>query len=82
MHYCSQQRGYPGVPLAEYTTADVKREFDNGLMNGPQINPTGNSEVVANQGQVDDLLDSLGLVVLEGVTHGGQALRLIWKLCR
>ena len=27
MHYCSQQRGYPGVPIAEYTTADVKREF-------------------------------------------------------
>jgi MoaA/NifB/PqqE/SkfB family radical SAM enzyme len=27
VHYCSQQRGYPGVPLAEYTTADVKLEF-------------------------------------------------------
>ena len=27
VHYCSQQRGYPGVPMAEYTTADVKREF-------------------------------------------------------
>ncbi|HLY42241.1 MAG TPA: radical SAM protein [Terracidiphilus sp.] len=27
VHYCSQQRGYPGVPLAEYTTEDVKREF-------------------------------------------------------
>ncbi len=27
VHYCSQQRGYPGVPLAEYTTKDVKREF-------------------------------------------------------
>jgi MoaA/NifB/PqqE/SkfB family radical SAM enzyme len=27
VHYCSQQRGYPGVPLADYTTADVKREF-------------------------------------------------------
>ena len=27
VHYCSQQRGYPGVPLAGYTTADVKREF-------------------------------------------------------
>jgi len=27
VHYCSQQRGYPGVPLAQYTTADVKREF-------------------------------------------------------
>jgi MoaA/NifB/PqqE/SkfB family radical SAM enzyme len=27
VHYCSQQRGYPGVPLAGYTTADVKREY-------------------------------------------------------
>src|ERR1700761_3195858 len=27
VHYCSQQRGYPGVPLAEYQRADVKREF-------------------------------------------------------
>jgi len=27
VHYCSQQRGYPGTPLADYTTADVKREF-------------------------------------------------------
>jgi MoaA/NifB/PqqE/SkfB family radical SAM enzyme len=27
VHYCSQQQGFPGVPLAAYTTADVKREF-------------------------------------------------------
>src|SRR5580700_9281882 len=27
VHYCSQQRGYPGVPLAEYTKADVEREY-------------------------------------------------------
>jgi MoaA/NifB/PqqE/SkfB family radical SAM enzyme len=27
VHYCSQQRGYPGVPLADYSTADVEREF-------------------------------------------------------
>ncbi len=27
VHYCSQQRGYPGVPLADYTQLDVKREF-------------------------------------------------------
>ena len=27
VHYCSQQRGYPGVPLADYTVADVRREF-------------------------------------------------------
>jgi MoaA/NifB/PqqE/SkfB family radical SAM enzyme len=27
VHYCSQQRGYPGTPLAEYTVADIRREF-------------------------------------------------------
>lgn len=27
VHYCSQQRGFPGVPIADYTRADVKREF-------------------------------------------------------
>ncbi len=45
--------------LVDFAPEDVKREYDNGLLNGPQINPTGN-DVVANQGQVDDLLDSLG----------------------
>jgi len=46
--------------LVDFAPAEVRREFDNGLMNGPQIKPQGNSEVVADQGQVDDLLDSLG----------------------
>ncbi len=27
VHYCSQQRGRPGVPLAEYTAADLEREY-------------------------------------------------------
>ena len=27
VHYCSQQRGYPGTPLAEYTVADIEREY-------------------------------------------------------
>src|SRR5512138_1503272 len=27
VHYCSQQRGYPAKPLAEYTTEDVRREY-------------------------------------------------------
>ena len=26
VHWCSQQRGYPGVPLLAYTTADIIRE--------------------------------------------------------
>jgi MoaA/NifB/PqqE/SkfB family radical SAM enzyme len=27
VHYCSQQRGYPGKALAEYTKDDIRREF-------------------------------------------------------
>jgi MoaA/NifB/PqqE/SkfB family radical SAM enzyme len=27
VHYCSQQRGYPGIPLARYTRDDIRREF-------------------------------------------------------
>ena len=27
VHYCSQQRGYPAKPLAEYTIGDIRREF-------------------------------------------------------
>lgn len=27
VHYCSQQRGFPAKPLAEYTTEDIRREF-------------------------------------------------------
>ena len=27
VHYCSQQRGYPGKPLAEYTVADIRRHY-------------------------------------------------------
>ncbi len=46
--------------LVDFAPAEVKRDFGNSLMNGPQIHPTGNADVVSNQGQVDDLLDSLG----------------------
>jgi hypothetical protein len=26
VHYCSQQRGKPGIPLADYTLEDLRRE--------------------------------------------------------
>jgi chemotaxis protein CheZ len=46
--------------LVDFAPEEVRRELDNGLLNGPQINPEGKSDIVADQGQVDDLLDSLG----------------------
>jgi MoaA/NifB/PqqE/SkfB family radical SAM enzyme len=27
VHWCSQQRGYPGIPLADYTPEDVERQY-------------------------------------------------------
>jgi MoaA/NifB/PqqE/SkfB family radical SAM enzyme len=27
VHYCSQQRGYPGIPLENYTIHDIRREY-------------------------------------------------------
>ena len=27
VHWCSQQRGYPGIPLLDYTREDLRREF-------------------------------------------------------
>ena len=27
VHYCSQQRGYPGIPLEKYTPEDLEREY-------------------------------------------------------
>jgi chemotaxis protein CheZ len=46
--------------LVDFAPEEIKRELDNGLLNGPQVKPEGKSDVVADQGQVDDLLDSLG----------------------
>lgn len=28
VHYCSQQRGLPGIPLAKYTVGDIRRELN------------------------------------------------------
>jgi len=46
--------------LIDYSPNEVKKEVTDGLLNGPQINPEGKTDVVADQSQVDDLLDSLG----------------------
>lgn len=40
--------------------APATKKEDNSLLNGPQIDPNNAVDVVANQEQVDDLLDSLG----------------------
>lgn len=46
--------------LLEAMPQEMKLEAPEGLMNGPVVNAEGRTDVVANQEQVDDLLESLG----------------------
>ena len=46
--------------LIEHAPVEGRRDSNNALLNGPQVNPEGKTDVVADQEQVDDLLDSLG----------------------
>jgi chemotaxis protein CheZ len=46
--------------LIEAMPQDMKVEAPEGLLNGPVVNADGRGDVVANQEQVDDLLESLG----------------------
>lgn len=46
--------------LLEAMPEELRAEAPPGLLNGPVINALGRTDVVTNQSQVDDLLDSLG----------------------
>jgi chemotaxis protein CheZ len=46
--------------LVDLAPADVRSEFDSGMLNGPVVNAAARPEVVTSQNQVDDLLASLG----------------------
>ncbi len=46
--------------LIDSTPAEKRCEVDIGLLNGPVVNAEGRTDVVTNQQQVDDLLESLG----------------------
>lgn len=46
--------------LVDLVPAEMRSEIDSGLLNGPVVNAAGRSDVVTDQNQVDDLLESLG----------------------
>ena len=46
--------------LIEAMPEEMNTEKSDGLLNGPVVNAQGRSDVVTNQEQVDDLLESLG----------------------
>jgi chemotaxis protein CheZ len=46
--------------LVQVVPADQREKVDPSVLNGPVVNPQGRTDVVSNQGEVDDLLASLG----------------------
>jgi chemotaxis protein CheZ len=46
--------------LVSVVPPDKREQVDSSVLNGPVVDPAGRSDVVANQGEVDDLLASLG----------------------
>jgi len=46
--------------LVQAAPPEQAQKVETALLNGPVVNPEGRSDVVANQGEVDDLLASLG----------------------
>ena len=48
------------VALLRAAVEEPARKADSGILNGPVVAPAGCADVAANQGEVDDLLASLG----------------------
>ncbi len=46
--------------LVQVVPPDQREKVDPNILQGPVVNPEGRTDVVANQGEVDDLLASLG----------------------
>ena len=46
--------------LVQVVPEGVREQVDPNVLNGPVVNPEGRTDVVADQGEVDDLLASLG----------------------
>jgi chemotaxis protein CheZ len=46
--------------LVQAAPAEVVQKVESTILNGPVVDPNGRTDVVANQGEVDDLLASLG----------------------
>jgi len=67
VHYCSQQRGFPGVPIEQYTEADLEREFlaEKGCA------PNCTISCVHQVSYIDHWRAPQNTQVTPGASHGG-----------
>jgi MoaA/NifB/PqqE/SkfB family radical SAM enzyme len=76
VHYCSQQRGYPGKPLLEYTLEDIRREYRTAKECAPRC-----TVACAHQtGYIDSWRDPQSLPAAPiGPVHNGALVQLEQK---
>jgi MoaA/NifB/PqqE/SkfB family radical SAM enzyme len=66
VHYCSQQRGFPGTPLEEYGKQDIRREYRSAKPCAPLC-------TIGCVHRASSLDNTLGLVSLRRLGGGGAA---------
>ena len=73
VHYCSQQRGYPGKPLLEYTLEDIRREYRTGKDCAPRCTVA----CVHQTGYIDSWRDPQNPAGIAGRTQSHRSARAI-----
>jgi Predicted Fe-S oxidoreductases len=72
VHWCSQQRGYPGIPLEEYTMKDFEREYNTEKW----CAPTCTLQCVHQVGILDNWRDpQKPASEIQGTTKGKEPVR-------
>ena len=79
VHYCSQQRGYPGIPLEQYTTADLRREYYTKKACAPYCTIACVHQVATFDNKRNpQMLPAKGVVQKESV----QAIRTLYQIAK
>jgi MoaA/NifB/PqqE/SkfB family radical SAM enzyme len=77
VHYCSQQRGYPGIPIADYTPEDIKREYDTKKACAPYCTIACVHQVATFDNKRNpQMLPAKGMIGKESV----QAIRALYQI--
>jgi len=77
VHYCSQQRGYPGIPIEQYTREDIRREYNTKKACAPYCTIACVHQVATfDNKRKPQMLPAKGLVARESL----QTIRRVYQI--
>ena len=77
VHWCSQQRGYPGIPLRDYATADLDRELTTEKSCAPLCTVSCVHRVALLDRLREHPMETIEEMLPPGNGHGRQAQRSV-----